>query len=109
MKRLIFEGSSDDTFGCYAKGIDADYDNCASGKPISLLVKSGADALVVVGQYCPGHADGWLIGVARHDPECTDETQVPAWPIYFERADREYTPRLVIEAPDDVTVEVIHG
>jgi hypothetical protein len=99
-KTLRFEGFSDDTFGELTTR--EDYDNCASGEPITFLVKSSEGELMVQGQYCPGPATGWLIGIARHDED--DDKPIPAWPMHFEHAEREYSPRLVIEAPDDVTV-----
>ena len=104
MKLLRFSGYSDDTFGEYGV-TNEDYDNCASGKPIAFKVWSASaqDGLVVVGQYCPGPCTGWLIGVARADED--DDKYLPAWPMRFERGDRSYAPTLVIEAPDDASVE----
>ncbi len=101
MKTLHFEGHSDDTFGEY-NVTNEDHDNCANGKPIWFLVKAGDDELFVVGQYCPFDATGWMIGVAKSDED--DEAPMPDWPMRFERSSRGYSPRLVIEAPDDVKV-----
>lgn len=106
MTRILkCEGSSDDTFGVYGAGPDDDYDNCASGKPITFRVQSGDASMLVVGQYAPGKCAGWLIGVAPDDPEDDgSEVPIPDWSMRFERSDAAYSPRLVIEAPDDVTV-----
>ena len=95
---LRFEGHSDDTFGEYYSFND-DYDNCASGEPIVFKVASpDGESLLVIGQYCPGKATGWMIGVARVDED--DDKPIPNWPMYFELGERPYSPRLVIRAPD---------
>lgn len=108
MKVLKCEGSSDDTFGVYGAGSDDDHDNCASGSPICFVVesKSAGEALMVVGQYAPGQCAGWLIGIAPYDVRGDDgeDVPIPTWPMRFERSKQDYSPRLVIEAPDDVTV-----
>ena len=103
MPALRFEGFSDDTFGEYAHTND-DYDNCASGKPIVWLVQAGSEKLLVSGQYAPGSATGWLIGVAPHDD---DDNPLPQWPMRLERGDRPYSPALVIEAPEGVTLKCL--
>jgi hypothetical protein len=105
MKTLRFEGYSDDTFGEVAVS-HVDYDNCASGKPIVLKVwsKSANDGLFVVGQYCPGPLTGWMIGIGRLNDD--DDFCLPSWPMRFGKADRPYSPAFLIDAPDDVTVEV---
>lgn len=113
MKILWFEGSSDDTFGMTRCGDNRrtcdDYDNCARGNPIEWRVWSPEtdDSLIVVGQYAPGTAEGWVIGVAPAPHVDGEEHHIPEWPIRFERGDREYSPRLVIEAPDDVQVDCL--
>jgi hypothetical protein len=104
MKLLRFEGYSDDTFGEY--GItNEDHDNCASGKRIVFKVWSPGenDGLFVVGQYCPGPLTGWMVGVGRLNED--DDCPLPPWSMFIGRAERPYTPTLIIEAPDDVTVE----
>jgi len=102
MKTFMFEGCSDDTFGeCTPRGDD--YDNCASGEPIEwLLTSPGGVQLLVVGQFCPGAATGWLIGVARADE--SDDVPIPDWPIRIVPGVREYTPRLIVDAPDGTTM-----
>ena len=107
MKTLRFEGYSDDTFGEYALTRE-DYDNRASGEPIEFMVSSGADRLLVTGQHCPSRmSGGWMIGVTSAlDPGGSDRP-VPAWPIRFEQSEREYSPALIIEAPDDVEVRCL--
>jgi hypothetical protein len=99
--RVICEGSSDDTFGVYGGGINADYDNCASGEPIAFRITGGGESLVVVGQYAPGPCGGWLVGVA---PDGEDDTPIPEWPMRFTRSERPYSPALVIEVPADAEV-----
>ena len=113
MKILWFEGSSDDTFGMTRNGDDTrscdDYDNCASGKPIEWRVWSPEtdEGLIVVGQYAPGNAEGWLVGVAPAPHVDGEEHDIPAWTIRFEAGSRPYSPRLVIEAPADVQVDCL--
>lgn len=105
-KLLKCEGSSDDTFGVYGAGPDDDYDNCATGKPISFRVSAKSDdgALIVVGQYAPGYCAGWLIGISSDEHPDYEDCPIPEWPMRFERSDADYSPRLIIEAPDDVIV-----
>lgn len=106
-KRLTFQGYSDDTFACEGPGIDVDHDNCASGKPIYMLVKrpNSTEGLIVSGQYAPGPAAGWIIGVAPADWG-VDEHHIPDWPMRFARTDREYSPMLLVDAPDDIVVRL---
>jgi hypothetical protein len=99
VKTLMFAGSSDDTFGEISPRGD-DYDNCASGEPIEYRVQSGDEALIVFGQYCPGNACGWVVGVAPVDGD-TDARDIPAWPIRIRPGDRCYSPVLEIDVPDD--------
>ena len=105
MKTIIFEGSSDDTFGESTPRGD-DYDNCASGEPIEwLLTSPGGVQLLVVGQHCPGAATGWLVGVARVDGN--DDIPIPDWPIRIVPGGLPYTPRLIIDAPDGTIIRCL--
>lgn len=106
MKTLIFGGSSDDTFGEITPRGD-DYDNCASGEPIEWLIESKSEdqSMMVVGQYCPGSATGWLIGVARVHED--DDKPLPLWPIRLRRGPREYSPVLEVDVPDDATLRCL--
>ena len=105
--KLKFEGCSDDTFGEY-KSLNDDWDNCASGKPIQwVVIAPNGDSLIVVGQYCPGAATGWLIGVTRADED--DDKPLPDWPMYFERGEREYSPALIIDAPEGCIMQHINN
>jgi hypothetical protein len=112
MPNLHFEGYSDDTFGEVLHARD-DYDNCASGKPIDYLVTAPGvpGGLVVTGQHgrdCAGDVSvSWQIGVAPYDPDHED-TPPPAWPMRFERSERGYSLRLVIEAPEGVEVRCLN-
>lgn len=102
---LRFEGYSDDTFGEYAHTND-DYDNCGSGKPITWRVEApNGDGLLVHGQYCPGDATGWLVGVAPMDPD--DDKPIPDWPIRITRGERAYSVALHIEAPDGTAIRCL--
>lgn len=57
-------------------------------------------------QYAPGPCAGWVIGVAPAD-FWREQHPVPVWPITIQRSDRDYSPVLMIEAPDDVIVHLI--
>ena len=106
MKTLIFGGSGDDTFGEITPRGD-DYDSLAIGDPIEWLISSDetGESMLVVGQYCPGSASGWLIGVARADDD--DGKHMPDWPIAFHRSDRTYSPGICITVPDDATIRCL--
>lgn len=106
MRTLIFGGYSDDTFGEITPRGD-DYDNCASGEPIEWLITSASEqaSMLVVGQYCPGSATGWLVGVARADED--DDKPMPDWPVRILRSDEPYSPALAVEVPDDAVIECL--
>ena len=106
-KALKFYGYSDDTFACDGPGIDVDSDNCATGDPIVMLVSSREGRLIVSGQYAPDGAGGWLIGVAPWDNPSHEDEPIPNWKISITRSDRDYSPLLIIVAPDDVRVELL--
>ena len=110
MKTLKFAGASDDTFGDEETGTD--HDNCANGKPMvfRVLSSSVAEGLFVWGQYSgrdwPASAPGcWVVGVQQLE----EDVPLPGWPIRFETAPNGYSPLLLIDAPDDVTVEYWNG
>lgn len=111
MKRLKFYGVSDDLFemdgdireeiGCYEKGG-------------VYHLKAADGEMIVYGEYAPNPTKGasWMIGVALVD----EGIQLPPWKIHYMTGDpdgypdpQSYTPMLVIEAPDDVTVTVVGG
>lgn len=100
--QLRFEGYSDDTFGEYQHTND-DYDNCASGKPIEWLVQApNGDAMIVFGQYEPGSAGGWVIGVGTKGDQ-----GVPPWPMHLTSGERPYSPALHIAAPTGTTIRCL--
>lgn len=108
MKILCFEGSSDDTFGWFEKdkpGSGDDYDNCANGQPIYWAIESrpNDEVLLVSGQYAPSEAStGWVIGVGPIGGD--DDKPIPSWTVGFSRGRQPYSPRLVVEVPDDAHV-----
>jgi hypothetical protein len=109
MKTLIFGGYSDDTFGEITPRGD-DFDNCASGRPIEWLVESKAfgQRLLVVGQYAPGGASGWLIGIAPANED--DDMPIPAWPYRLRPPhgnERPHSPVLEVDVPDDATLRCL--
>lgn len=104
MKTLRFYGYSDDNFAYSVDGRDKDEIGCYNSHAV-FIVKGGGTHFAVCGYYCPKGAGGWSIGVAPGD-HGRAEVHIPEWPMRFERSEREYSPALVIEAPDDVVVEV---
>lgn len=108
MPTLIFEGYSDDTFGEY-NFFKNDYDNCGSGSPIVFQLSSGGESVNVYGQYngkdWPDYLPGcWVIGVQQIE----EDFPIPPWPMRFESASSGYSPRLIIEAPERVTMECVN-
>lgn len=70
--------------------------------------------MVVTGQYAPPEMTGvvasWVIGIGLTGAlpsSGTDCLPLPAWPLRFVAAESGYSPKLTIEAPDDVTVTLI--
>lgn len=109
MNILTFQGYSDDTFACEGGGIDVDYDTCASGEAVKMLVRGEGGALLVISQYDACGFGGWQIAVSPYDPDGLDDesTHIPDWPISIMRTSRPYSPALVITAPDNVSVRLI--
>lgn len=107
MTTLTFQGYSDDTFACTGAGIDVDCDNCASGDPIMMKVTAGDAGMIVGGQYALGACAGWLIGIAPIEGADLDGQHTPHWPMQFVRTDRGYSPALIVEAPDGVSVTLL--
>lgn len=113
MKILWFEGSSDDLFGVTRMVENElrfdDYNNHANGEPIRWRVHSPEhnETLLVVGKFCADEGDSWQIGVAPVPTDDGLERHIPDWNIHFEHGEHEYSPRLVIEAPDDVQVDCL--
>lgn len=96
MKTLRFSGSSDDTFGEWTTGVD--WDNCASGKPITFKVTAGGHSLYVTGQYSRLRNACWDVSVCR----VREGDSCPAFSI---RASFEaYSTVLEMDVPDDVRV-----
>ena len=104
---LTFYGYSDDTFGEYGR-TNKDHDNCASEKPIRLLVTAGSKALVVVGQYTDGGT--WRVGVERFDDDSDDGAPLPTWPMRLRNpagSEPKHSVVLEIYAPAEATVAVM--
>lgn len=81
MRKLRFEGYSDDTFGEYGLTGD-DVDNCASMNPIQCVVDCGEfGRLMVIGQYSKLSCDNgcWMIGVSKVD----EYDDFPDWYMQF--------------------------
>ena len=116
MPTLRFEGHSDDTFGETAVFHD-DFDCCANGKPIVWEVKAGDQGLMVWGQYngrdWPKEAPGaWMIGVQPLDADCAatgrECAPLPDWAIRFANGQRDYSPALLIDAPEGVVLRCLN-
>lgn len=103
MKELYFFGISDDLF-VYEQaenGIGAEID-CYDSPAIFKVLDTTGNGLYVTGYYAPQgvNAPVWTVGVAPLD----EDVALPEWPLYFRLADNGYSPMLVIEATNDVTV-----
>ncbi len=105
MKRAEFYGHSDDTFACYG---NVERDNCANRRPVEMTVLVGGQPrLRVIGQYAPEHdphnAATWAITVQP----AIDEGAFEGLEMSIGAADSDYSPKLVVEGPDDMTVELV--
>ena len=100
MKTLMFRGYSDDTF--MELTTKTDYDNCASGEPIRMIVGCPEGQLIVVGHYaCSDTSEAvWMVGIEQ----CDEDKPIPEWPIRMRSED--YSPVLEIDVPDDFQVVV---
>ena len=99
LKILRFMGYSDDTFGEYAYS-NIDYDNCASGKPITFKITAGGKSMYVTGQYSKFGDGVWDIGVSAKEDE------LPNWEMNL--TFDAYTPVLTIYVPhDEISIEHI--
>lgn len=94
MKKLMFCGYSDDTFGEIITGID--FDNCANGKPITFKVSAGGDCVFVTGRYRDNGC--WEIGVCQ-----AEENNVPWFPMKMRF--ENYSAILEMEVPDFAEIE----
>jgi len=102
---LRFEGYSDDTFGEYAI-FNKEHDNCANGKPIIFKVFNEKDSVLVFGQFCPGTAFGWMIGVSRGEDN-DEETPMPNWSICYAEGKWPLSPALIMDVPPDCNIELV--
>lgn len=113
MPILKFQGHSDDTFGEYGHFND-DHDNCANGSPIVFKVEvpeanlepdAQREGLFVWGLYGPVKAPKstpgcWVIGLQQLD----EDVPLPSWPMRWEISERGYSPVLILDAPEGVTL-----
>lgn len=97
MKKLKFQGYSDDTFGEY-KETGIDFDNCASGSPIRFRLDSSEGSMLVVGQYARLGTPCWVIGIGQVD----EDVLIPDWEMRF--SSEGYTTVLTMTVPDDTTL-----
>jgi hypothetical protein len=111
MKTCKFEGFSDYTFGEH-NAFNDDHDNCANGKPIVWKLTSGPacdmQGMYVIGQYngndFPESLPGcWTIGVMQLD----EDIPLPAWPMEFAKGTLGYSPRLIIDVPDNAVLKYV--
>lgn len=98
MRKLRFEGYSDDTFGEYGLTGD-DVDNCASLEPIQCVVDCGEfGRLMVIGQYSKASCNNgcWMIGVSKVD----EYDDFPDWNMrLMENTEVGYSVALEIDIP----------
>lgn len=106
MKTFQFKGYSDDTFGEY-KEAGIDYDNCASGEPISFRLDSSEGSMIVIGQYSRLNNGSWDIGIAQVEAANGMHLSIPRWNMRF-FDDTSYSVILEIEAPDDTVLTCLN-
>ena len=106
MKTLKFYGASDDLFemdgelqeeiGCFRHGA-------------AYHLKASDGEMIVYGLYAPKETKGasWVVGVSLVD----EGIPLPPWPMRYETGPangypdpQPYSPMLIIETPDDVSV-----
>lgn len=99
MKELIFYGASDDLLeleGDISEEYGA-YGGCA-------VKLAAADGELLVTAHYGGYAPTWSIGVSPVD----EVKPIPGWPMNYSTAENGYSAALVIQCPDDVTVQEMH-
>ena len=109
-KTLIFNGQGNDLFGAIdSTGDDIESYVSEKGEPLEFVIAEGDEALIVFGQFAPGNASGWVVGVAPYDPDLTGKG-LPNWPIRIHpdpSNNGEFC--LGIDVPVAATVKVFHG
>lgn len=109
MVQLIFRGYSDDTFG-EVNHFNIDCDNCAKDEPIEFLVYNNEYSIIVTGWYGGVHhmkhyTGHWMIGVSNYTE---DDKDFPNWNIRLTKGGHySYECELIIEAPDDVKLDLL--
>lgn len=105
MATITIYGSSDDLVEVEIQGEDGQkgfeagaYDR---GRTIFLTMPDGT-GMRVYAEYSPTDLGGgvWMIGVAQ----LGEDQPIPDWPMKFRTAENGYSPALVIETPESVTV-----
>ena len=101
MKTLYIYGYSDDLIEIEG-GMDDEVDTYDRVRSITLLSPEG-EGLKVYAEYAPRAVGAavWMIGVAPLD----EGKDLPNWEMRYLTAANGYSPKLVIDAPDDVVVE----
>lgn len=105
MATVTICGASDDRVEVDILGEDGQSDFEADafdrGRSIFLRLADGT-GMRVYAEYSPTDLGGgvWMIGVAQ----LGEDQPIPDWPMKYRTAENGYSPALVIEAPEDVTV-----
>lgn len=105
MKTYTFFGYSDDVFAYEIDGKDVDEIGCYDSMAIFKLADPSTvedEGLFVCGQYAVGEKTGgaWMVGIMLID----EDVPIPAdWTLSYGCED--YSPRLSIAVPDDITCE----
>lgn len=105
MATITIYGSSDDLVEVEIQGEDGqkgfEADAYDRGRTIFLTMPDGT-GMRVYAEYSPTDLGGgvWMIGVAQ----LGEDQPIPDWTIRYLAAGNGYSPALVIEVPEDVTV-----
>lgn len=105
MATVTICGASDDRVEVDILGEDGRSDFEADafdrGRSIFLRLADGT-GMRVYAEYSPTDLGGgvWMIGVVQ----LGEDHPIPDWPMKYRTAENGYSPELIIEAPEDVTV-----
>jgi hypothetical protein len=99
--KIYFSGYSDDNIEINGTELSDEIGAYDRARFIKLQRPNG-DGLIVFGHYAPdGTPDGtWVFGVTL----LGEDKPLPDWPITFDTCENGYSPVMVVDAPEDVTV-----
>lgn len=93
MKKATFAGYSDHLVHAFVNGKGDEFNVIGGEKKFGLVSKEGFLAVIVRYEFnaC------WSVTPLMWD----EDTELPEWPIYFEKGDAEYSMLMTVDVPDD--------